>query len=250
MIRRLEELSANAWPGLRSVLVDGWIIRFAEGYSRRANCVLPLYPGTESLAEKIAQCEALALSRGAEPTFKLTSAALPEELDAELERRGYVYEADTSVLVLEKLQPKEVLLPDDLRIRISEGLEKRWFSFYSASGGLNERQAAAAQAIMDHIVPQRRFVLLEGENGPVACALTVVEDGWAGVFDVAVRKNLRGRGLGRLIMEITLAEAAGAGAHRSYLQVFRGNRPAEALYLHLGYTAAYAYWYRVKKALP
>ena len=248
MIRRLEELSANAWPGLRSVLVDGWIIRFAEGYSRRANCVLPLYPGTASLAEKIAQCEALALSRGAEPIFKLTSAALPEELEAELERRGYVHEADTSVLVLEKLQPTEVLLPDNLRIRVTENLENLWFAFYSATGGLNERQAAAAQAIMDHIVPQRRFVLLEGEDGPVACALTVVEDGWAGVFDVAVRQDLRGRGLGRRIMASTLAEAATAGAHRSYLQVFRGNRPAEELYRQLGYTAAYPYWYRVKKA--
>ena len=250
MIRRLEELSANAWPGLRSVFVDGWVIRFAEGYSRRANCVLPLYAGSGSLAERIQHCETLALSRGVEPIFKLTAAALPEHLDAELEGRGYVYEADTNVLVLETLQAREAGLPGDLQSRVTEGLDDPWFSFYAASGGLSEHQAAAARAIMEHIVPQRRFVLLEGADGPAACALTVVEDGWAGVFDVAVRKDLRGQGLGRRIMELTLAEAVAAGAHHSYLQVFRGNRPAEALYRRLDYTVAYPYWYRVKKALP
>ena len=101
---------------------------------------------------------------------------------------------------------------------------------------------------MEHIVPLCRFVLLNGEDGPSACALTVVEDGWAGIFDVAVRKDLRGRGLGRQIMAIAIEQAAVSGARRSYLQVIRGNRPAEQLYLSLGYRVAYPYWYRVKKA--
>lgn len=245
MIRRLEELSANAWPGLRSVLVDGWLLRFAEGYSSRANSVLPLYPGMAPLAAKIAHCEALALSRGAESIFKLTAAALPEGLDAELERRGYNRAADTSVMVLDRMAPEP---KRDPRLRVSEVLDDTWFAFYA--GGLNERQAAAARAIMEHIVPARRFLLLEGEEGPVACALTVVEEGWAGVFDVSVRKDLRGRGLGRRIMELTLVEAASMGADRSYLQVLMGNQPAEALYRRLGYTVAYPYWYRVKKVTP
>jgi GNAT superfamily N-acetyltransferase len=250
MIRRLEALSANAWPGLRSVLVDGWILRFAEGYSRRANSVLPLYEGVAPLAERIARCEALARVRGVEPTFKLTTAALPGELDAELERRGYVHTAATSVMVLERLQAKAPGLPKHLRAHVSERLEDAWFAFYASSGGLDGRQAAAARAIMEHIVPVRRFLLVEGEDGPAACALAVVEDGWAGVFDVAVRKDLRGQGLGRRIMEITLAEAAAAGAARSYLQVVAGNRPAEELYRRLGYSVAYPYWYRVKQATP
>jgi GNAT superfamily N-acetyltransferase len=250
MIRRLEELSANAWPGLRSALVDGWIIRFAEGYSSRANSVLPLYPGQTALPERIVHCEALALSRGADTIFKLTAAALPAGLDAELERRGYAHVADTSVMVLERLTIKETRHSDQLQIQVFEHLDEAWFAFYASSGGLNEQQAQAARAIMGHIVPRCRFLLMEGEDGPVACALTVLEDGWAGVFDVAVRKELRGRGLGRRIMECTLAEAAAGGAHRSYLQVLQGNQPAERLYQQLGYKVAYPYWYRVQKRLP
>jgi GNAT superfamily N-acetyltransferase len=248
MIRRLEELSANAWPGLRSVLVDGWLLRFAEGYSSRANSVLPLYPGSVPLAEKIAHCEALTGSRGADTIFKLTEAALPEGLDAELERRGYAHVADTAVMVLASLSTGGALRSQG--VRVTEELEDPWFRFYADTGGLDERQRGAARAIMEHIAPVRRFLLLEAADGPAACALTVVEDGWAGVFDVAVRPDLRGRGLGRRIMAATFQEAAALGAHRSYLQVVRGNHPAEELYRKLGYALAYPYWYRVRKAEP
>jgi len=250
MIRRLEELSANAWPGLRTVLVDGWVMRFAEGYSRRANSVLPMHEGTTPLAERIGRCEALALARGVVPTFKLTPSARPEGLDAELERRGYTREGATSVMVLEDLRAGAYGLPAGLRIRVSGCLEETWFDFYAGAGSLEARQSAAARAIMAHIVPDRRFVLMKGEGGPAACALAVVEDGWAGIFDVVVRKDLRGRGLGRKIMEAVLAEASAAGARRSYLQVVEGNRPAESLYRSLGYSVAYPYWYRARRALP
>jgi N-acetylglutamate synthase len=250
MIRRLEELAANAWPGLRSVQVDGWVMRFAEGYTRRANSVLPLFSGTSDLEARIDHCEALAHTRGVEPTFKLTSAAQPGNLDEALERRGYVREADTNVMVLENLQASEVKRVPGLRCRVDEHLSDPWFAFYTQSSALTERQSTAARAIMEHIVPACRYVLLEGEDGPAACALTVVEDGWTGVFDVVVRKDLRGRGLGCRIMESVLSEAVAAGAKRSYLQVFIGNTPAEELYRRLGYTVVYPYWYRILKAAP
>lgn len=249
-MRHLEELAANAWPGLRSVLVDGWILRFADGYSRRANSVLPLAEGTTSLPSRIARCEALAELEGAEPTFKLFPEARPEGLDAELERRGYAKQACTSVMTLDAIPERRSSLPAGIRPVASRSLTERWFSVYAENGALNARKAAAARAIMEHIVPDRCFLLLEDETGPAACALAVIEDGWAGIFDVVVRKDLRRRGLGRALMEHTLAEAATRGARRSYLQVMDENRPAINLYLSMGYRVAYPYWYRVKETRP
>ena len=246
-MRLLEEISANACPGLRWALVDGWAVRFADGYTRRANSVLPLYPGRSGLDARIAHCEALMAGEGLAPTFKLFPEAEPSDLDAELARRGYVRQGETCVMVLDRLDGACRDVPAGFRFSVASEVREPWFDLYARNGGLDERKRRAARALMANIVPERRFVLLEGEDGVAGTALAVLEDGWAGIFDVVVRPDLRGRGLGRLLMERTLAEAASGGAERSYLQVLGDNAPAVSLYRSLGYRVAYPYWYRVKE---
>src|SRR5262245_52204411 len=96
-IRHLEEISLNAWPALQTIVYDGWLLRFAGGYTRRANSVNPLYPGALDPAEKIGRCEAVYAAQGQDTVFKLTDAAEPADLDTLLARRGYRREAPTSV---------------------------------------------------------------------------------------------------------------------------------------------------------
>src|SRR5215510_5682818 len=98
MTRTLEELSLGAWPALQTVFHDGWVLRFTNGYTRRANSVNPLYPGHLPLPEKIEFCERSYRSQQQRVIFKLTQAAQPPELDALLEARGYAREAPTSVM--------------------------------------------------------------------------------------------------------------------------------------------------------
>lgn len=76
-IRHLEELSINAWPALHQVLSDGWLLRAANGYTRRANCVWPLYSTNLPLDARITECENFYESRGLAPTFKMTRLRCP-----------------------------------------------------------------------------------------------------------------------------------------------------------------------------
>ena len=46
LVVALEEAALNGLPALQTEFYDGWIVRMSEGYSRRANCVVPLYGST------------------------------------------------------------------------------------------------------------------------------------------------------------------------------------------------------------
>jgi hypothetical protein len=86
--RCIEEVSLNSWPALQQILFDGWVLRFANGYTKRANSVNPLYSSNLDIGEKVAVCERIYLEKGLRSIFRLTPFA-PPELDHELENRGY-----------------------------------------------------------------------------------------------------------------------------------------------------------------
>jgi ribosomal protein S18 acetylase RimI-like enzyme len=244
MITAFEERSANAWPAPRTVLVDGWVARFAGGYSRRANSVLPLYGGSGSDGSRLDACEGLYRGEGLRCAFKLTEAS-PPGLDDRLKTAGYALEAPTAVMTLETLPvPRERATPPPCEALVSARPDDSWMEAWLGFSRVAAGDRPVAAAIVSSIIPERRFILLRDGGSPVACAMVVVEGGWAGVFDVVVKPGERGRGLGRAVMDHALAEAAKAGARASYLQVMEDNMVAARLYASLGYRQAYRYWYR------
>ena len=73
--RFLEEVTLSAWPALQTVFVDGWVVRFSNGFGRRANSVNPLFHSVRSFEENLAECEAL-------EAFRLRSDNLYERVRA------------------------------------------------------------------------------------------------------------------------------------------------------------------------
>ena len=102
MIRVIEELSMNAWPSLQTMLYDGWVLRFADGYTRRANSINPIYPSwSTTWATRYGPARGLYRDRGLNVVFKMTSAVYPETLDDVLAGQGYAVDAQTSVQTLD-----------------------------------------------------------------------------------------------------------------------------------------------------
>ncbi|MGE0717742.1 MAG: GNAT family N-acetyltransferase, partial [Alphaproteobacteria bacterium] len=86
-VRRLEEAGLNAWPALRVAHVEGWVLRFARGFTKRANSANPLYGGDGGLERRVTAVERLYGDAGQHPIFRLTGLA-PPGLDPLLEGRG------------------------------------------------------------------------------------------------------------------------------------------------------------------
>src|SRR5690348_12290502 len=101
-ITLLEELSLNAWPGHHTLLLDGWLLRFSEGYTNRANSVNPIYSGSDTdLEKKIKACEDFYIPKKLSTIFKLTPATLPSNLEMILTANGYSKSNATSVQTVE-----------------------------------------------------------------------------------------------------------------------------------------------------
>lgn len=76
-------------------------------------------------------------------------------------------------------------------------------------------------------------------DGTVAgylCLKQVLDE--AEILDVAVSRSLRGRGVGRRLVESALAASRGRGGSMVYLEVRVGNLEAIALYGRLGFREA------------
>ncbi len=145
MIQTIEELSANAWPALHTILYDGWILRFANGYTRRANSVLPLYLSQLPLQEKIAACEDLYRLRGLPPLFKLAGRTQSHQLHALLGEQGYKAQADTSVQIADLRAWTDGVSPD---IQLSSVKNPEWEqAFQSISGIRQDQQESHAQIL-------------------------------------------------------------------------------------------------------
>ena len=78
----------------------------------------------------------------------------------------------------------------------------------------------------------------------VATGLTIVEDGWAGLFDIVTHPDARSKGHGRHIVSSLLQAAWELGARQAYLQVGTDNTAARNLYRQFGFGEHYQYWYR------
>ena len=94
-----EMLSFNTHPCLEEEAYDGWIMRFAEGYTKRANSVNVVGKSTISFAEKIKNCEETYVKRNLSTVFKITPMA--SELDEILEKQGYSAVDKTNVMTVD-----------------------------------------------------------------------------------------------------------------------------------------------------
>lgn len=253
-ITHLEELSLNAWPGHQTLLYDGWLLRFAGGYTRRANAVHPLYEssGVIPLEEKIKSCEEIYASKGLPVIFKLTPACRPPELDQILAARGYsqfdlvsVQTAALAAISLEFPQsdPKKAAETEVFQDSI---LSQDWLPAWLSLSNTAPDHFTNVEKLLSNIGPDRCFMRLERAGQPVAAGLAVYERGHVGLFDIVTDINSRRQGLGkRLVIEL-LRWGKSKGADTSYLQVLGLNTPAVQLYSTLGYKEVYKYWYRIK----
>jgi ribosomal protein S18 acetylase RimI-like enzyme len=238
-ILALEEMNFNAWPALKAVHYDGWLLRCTGGSSRRPNSVNCIAPGGIELDRKITAAEAQYARWGRPAVFRLTPLA-DEGLDQLLAERGYALQEPTNVQVA---TAEAYPVSDD--VILSPSVASGWIEAACAVRGYVGEEAAIFAAQQRAVGVASVWALIRVEDKPAAIGIAAIERGWAGLHGIHVAKHARRRGLARRVTEALLGFSYTQGARRAWLQVAQANAAALPLYCELGFRTAFTYHHRV-----
>ena len=240
MQRVVEEISLKAWPAFETINHRGWLMRFADGYTKRANSVTVLDEIGLDIEEKITYCDLQYRERKQKPIFRLLSFTKPEVLDERLATRGYQLIEPSLVMGL-RLSERSL---NNTSVINQETLND-WLLAYHNLKALKEQQLSTHRMILAGIQSEILFVSFKQDEEIVACGIGVLESGYLGIFDLVTSPMQRRRGYAIAIIQGLLQWGIDKGAYFSYIQVVKANIPACNLYEKLGYEPMYEYWYRV-----
>jgi len=214
-IRNLEYAAARAWPGVEQQWIDGWLLRYGHGSTRRANSAVPLeVHGDLSALPAIIDWYA---ARGTAPLLvapdRLFRVPTGVPVDGE------------NVVMTTVLGPQ----PSGSEVELAPRPDERWLRLY-------ERDVPVD--VLTAIVEGEAVFAARADAAVGRAAVTSAPDGsrWAGLSAVHVVEAHRREGHARALCGALLGWAAGRGATRAYVQVLADNAPAIGLYEAMGFT--------------
>ena len=242
----LEEVALAGWPAPDTRWLGRWLLRAAEGFTGRANSVLPLGDPGRPLDEALAEVAAWYGERGLRPRVVIPVPAR-EALDEALAARGWTLYNPTQVLTADVEVTLRTLpeRPDLPPVTIEDTPADDWIGAYHFRGGGGLPQVGRA-ILTGSRQPGFAVVRAGGTAGAVlAIGRASVDDGWVGVTAVEVDPGHRRRGLAGHVLRELLRWAAERAATSAYLQVAEENGAALALYQRLGFAPHHRYHYRL-----
>jgi ribosomal protein S18 acetylase RimI-like enzyme len=235
---RVEETCLNAWPALREGLLDGWLLRFSEGLTRRANSANPLPPVFDA---DVPACEALYHRFGLPTIFRVLSLIDPA-VDARLAQAGYSAEGESWALygAIEDVEAVR-----DPEVRLLDQPTPEWFAAMAALQGHSREQAATYRRIVGQLVIPAVFATVADAGEIAALAYGALHNGLLCYESVVTDRRRRRRGYGHRIVTAMAGWAKEQGAVGACLEVEAHNAPALALYDAVGLKRQlYRYHYR------
>ncbi|WP_448951893.1 GNAT family N-acetyltransferase [Labrys neptuniae] len=249
LARRVEEACLNGWPALTTMIFDGWLLRFSRGYTKRANSVSLLWPGTRPLAAKIRACEALYARQGLPPIFRLSTTST-EDIGAALDEAGYGAGEDETAVLYRDLAATPPSGDSDGAF-VQPDPDDGWFEAHDRIQGLSAAAAADSRALFGALtVPAGYAVSLTGTGSVAAVAFGALHDGIVCLNSVATAPDFRRQGHARRAVNALLAWArCDHAATAACLPVVACNQGARTLYQSLGFSTEISrYFYRRKVA--
>ncbi|MFD4210113.1 GNAT family N-acetyltransferase [Micromonospora tulbaghiae] len=252
----LELAADEAWPAPVRGRLGDWRLRWADGWTGRANSALPVGDPDRPLPAALDAVQRWYAERGG-PALVNTPLPLAAPVGAELDVRGWTSRPPVLVQTVPlrtlTAPPVAATLPatappaaDVPPVTLADAPADDWLAIAAGrKGGLPD---AARQVLTG--TPRVRFAELREDGRLLAVGRgTVTGEGrWLGVSLLETVPQARRRGLAVAVVRALAAWGAAESATHAFLQVEQSNTGAVALYRGLGFTTHHTYLTRVAPA--
>lgn len=229
----------KAWPAYEESQMGSLLLRYAGGFTKRANSAVLIRQSKVTQTE-ISAAEAWYAAHGQQPVFRLTE-HLNNNLDTTLAKRGYQF-ADPSLVMTNDLS-RMPANRHSYNVQAMSGEE--WLEHERILSNRPHGDEQMMKYILACNAPSNDYVVLEHKGQIVACGLGVRQNDLYAIFCIRTGEAFRRQGFGTGLISAMLQRARQSGACCAWLQVLESNIPAISLYRSLHFTPQYRYWYRM-----
>ena len=241
LARRIEPAAVASWPARETMAVDGWLLRFTDGCSHRANSVATHSFSGQDLEEAVDRAEAAYRARHLIPRFQITPLTPPAGLEDALLARGY---ADVSPTHVMTAPAERVCAAHAATARVSfVDRDDAALQRLILSGSRSDADGRERIFLLSRIALPLACVLTFEDGVAAGCGVCVLGNGLGGIYLMRTDPARRRRGHARNVLSALACWARDGGADELYLQVDHANGPARALYAGAGFANAYSYRY-------
>lgn len=230
----LERIAALGWQAEHTAWLGAWLLRANDGFTGRANSVLPLGDPGLDLDDALEEVGRWYDRWGLAPRIAVPSPA-HADLDEALVGRGWVPAWGAVVLVAGL---DELAVRDEDEVEVLPAITTAWESAYHYRG----ESRPAGRALLERADVVGFAQVVEGGRVVGIARGTVVER-WLGITAVEVAPTHRRRGLATRLLAGLVAWSRHHGAVAAYLQVAPENEGALALYRRAGFVDHHTYRY-------
>ncbi|HKC29605.1 MAG TPA: GNAT family N-acetyltransferase [Jatrophihabitans sp.] len=233
----LERIVAAGWRAEHTAELGGWLLRASDGFTGRANSVLPLKAPGMPVDAALAEVSSWYAEHGLPPKFQVPTEAR-RLLDAELGERGWEPSPDVHVMVA-RLDVLPAAAPQH-SVSVDVAPDESWLRRFRDGVGLRP----AARALLTRHDHAAFAAVRDADGTAIAIGRATLDDGWLGVTAVEVAPEHRRTGLATSVMRALWQWGRTEGALRTHLEVSSDNEAAVTFYKRLGYWVHHDYRYR------
>jgi ribosomal protein S18 acetylase RimI-like enzyme len=238
---RIEGACFSAWPALQEAVVDGWLVRFAKGLTRRANSANPLRAGRNESDAVVSRLEEEYRQQKLPVYFRIPSIIGPA-MPNRLAQLGYRAEGESLALYG---AVEDVDVRADAGVVVAARPDEEWLSAMARMQGQSAPAHVVYRQIVSSIKVPAAFAVLRQDAMIVSLAFGAIHDGLLCVESVITDQAFRGCGFARRMLGALVAHAR-LQITGVCLQVQADNAVARHLYNSLGLCELYRYHYRSK----